>query len=87
MKRFGLVKTTSLLLLPVAMAAGVLLGTAKQEVKEAAGYSLASLPTTIDLNDTSASDIRSYYSSLNQLSTSDRHEQMTNLSAYYSHLK
>ncbi|MBR0294978.1 MAG: endonuclease [Bacilli bacterium] len=40
-------------------------------------YDASSLPTTIDLNDTSSSDIRSYYSSLSSLSTSER--QGTNL--------
>ena len=49
----------------------------KNEFKEAKGYSTSSLPTTIDLNDTSAANIRSYYSSLNNLSTSER--QGTNL--------
>lgn len=47
------------------------------KAKEAQGYNASSLPTTIDLNDTSASNIRSYYSSLNNLSTSER--QGTNL--------
>lgn len=45
--------------------------------KEVSAYSAASLPTTIDLNDTTASNIRSYYSTLNNLSTSER--QGTNL--------
>ncbi len=36
------------------------------------GYSTSSLPTTIDLNDTSAANIRSYYSSLNNKTTSER---------------
>lgn len=47
------------------------------ESKSADAYSVSSLPTTIDLNDTSAANIRSYYSSLNNLSTSER--QGTNL--------
>lgn len=45
--------------------------------KEVDAYSTSSLPSTIDLNDTSAANIRSYYSSLNNLSTSER--QGTNL--------
>ena len=49
----------------------------KNEFKEAKGYSTSSLPTTIDLNDTSAANIRSYYSSLNNLDTNQR--QGTNL--------
>ena len=40
-------------------------------------YTVSELPTTIDLNDTSSSNIRSYYSSLNSLATSQR--QGTNL--------
>ena len=36
------------------------------------GYSTSSLPTTIDLNDTSEANIRSYYSSLNNKPTSER---------------
>jgi len=48
-----------------------------QNVKKVDAYSPSSLPTTIDLNDTSASNIRSYYSSLNNLSQSER--QGTNL--------
>ena len=47
------------------------------KAEESHGYSAASLPTTIDLNDTSASNIRSYYSGLNNLSQSER--QGTNL--------
>lgn len=61
------------------MSAGLsvaLINTSK-DVKEVEGYSASSLPTTIDLNDTSATNIRSYYSSLNNLSTSER--QGTNL--------
>ena len=43
-----------------------------KDVKEVEGYSASSLPTTIDLNDTSEANIRSYYSSLNNKSTSER---------------
>ena len=42
------------------------------EIKEAKGYDTSSLPTTIDLNDSSSADIRSYYSGLNNLSESER---------------
>ena len=48
-----------------------------QNTKSVSAYNASSLPTTIDLNDSTASDIRSYYSSLNNLSTSER--QGTNL--------
>ena len=64
MKNCNFLKNSALLLLPLALAAGVLLGTASPKAKEVEGYSTSSLPTTIDLNDTSASNIRSYYSSL-----------------------
>ena len=46
-------------------------------VEKAEAYSTTSLPTTIDLKDNSASDIRSYYSSLNSLTAAQR--QGTNL--------
>ena len=49
----------------------------KENVKVEGYNAQSSLPTTIDLNDTSAANIRSYYSSLNNLSTSER--QGTNL--------
>ena len=61
-------------------AMGMLIGAfagQKHIYKEAQGYSTSTLPTTIDLNDTSAANIRSYYSTLNNLSTSER--QGTNL--------
>ncbi len=35
-------------------------------------YSIANLPTTINLNDNSKEEIRYYYSSLNSLSESER---------------
>ena len=60
----------------VALTVPVLLSLSKN-AKSVSAYSTSSLPTTIDLNDTSASDIRSYYSSLNNLSDSER--QGTNL--------
>ena len=49
----------------------------KVKAQPAESYSTSTLPTTIDLNDTSAQNIRSYYSSLNSLATSQR--QGTNL--------
>lgn len=56
------------------MSAGisVALANTSKDVKEVEGYSTSSLPTTIDLNDTSEANIRSYYSSLNNKSTSER---------------
>ena len=61
----------------MSIGLSVVLFGANKESKEVEGYSASSLPTTIDLNDTSASNIRSYYSNLNNLSTSER--QGTNL--------
>ena len=52
-------------------AAGVI-SFANKTVKETEAYSGHELPTTIDLNDTSDVNIRSYYSSLNGLSESER---------------
>ena len=56
------------------MAVGTLLGISHfgGKVEKASAYSAASLPTTIDLNAPSTSTIRNYYSSLNNLSTSER---------------
>ena len=55
----------------VALSVPVFLGITNN-AKKADAYNASSLPTTIDLNDTSASNIRSYYSSLDSLSTSER---------------
>ena len=65
--------------LAALMSLGLFIGLSSpsQKIEEVQGYSASSLPTTIDLNDTSASNIRSYYSSLNNLSQSER--QGTNL--------
>ena len=46
-------------------------------VQKVSAYSVANLPTTIDLNDNTADEIRNYYSALNGLSASER--QGTNL--------
>ena len=62
------------------MVAGTLIGINqlnKKFEKVDAYTHQTSCPTTIDLNDTSAANIRNYYSSLNNLSTSER--QGTNL--------
>ena len=66
---FSSILTVSLLAVSISVK--------NENTKKAEGYSAASLPTTIDLNDTSAANIRSYYSSLNNLSQSER--QGTNL--------
>ena len=53
-----------LLMVPFAFKSGT--------THSVSAYSVASLPTDIDLNDTSETDIRSYYSSLNSLTSSER---------------
>ena len=67
-------KIVGFILIGTALGLGLstVLFSPKKAVVESEGYSTSSLPTTIDLNDTSASNIRSYYSSLNNLSTSER---------------
>ena len=64
-----------------ALSAGTTLyvGLSANSNKEtlASSYSVNSVPKNINLNDTSASDIRGYYASLNSLSASER--QGTNL--------
>ena len=55
----------------------LVIGKNSSNALEASNYSTNSVPKNINLNDTSASDIREYYSSLNSLSTSER--QGTNL--------
>lgn len=66
----------SLLGATLATSVGVALAH-NSKADQVSAYSASSLPTTIDLNDTSASNIRSYYSSLNNLATNQR--QGTNL--------
>jgi len=61
----------------MSIGLSVALFSAGKETEKVEGYSTSSLPTTIDLNDTSAANIRSYYSSLNSLETAQR--QGTNL--------
>ena len=63
--------------LKISAALSLLLGVpllvlSNKKASKTDAYSASSLPTTIDLNDTSAANIRSYYSTLNNLSTSER---------------
>ena len=58
--------------LSLVLGSSLVLATKSKEAEQVSGYSASSLPTTIDLNDTSAENIRSYYSSLNNLSESER---------------
>lgn len=68
-------KTTVITSLFAVFALGISLYAAFNEKTtrvEASSYSVRSVPTTIDLNDASESDIRSYYASLNNLSINER---------------
>jgi uncharacterized protein YjdB len=78
MKKSKILVVGALAGLTIASLSAVIAINAKNSV-EAKGYTAQSIAsvTTIDLNDTSASSIRSYYSDLNNLSTSER--QGTNL--------
>ena len=67
----------SILGLSLAVGSSLFVATNSKKATEVEGYSVSSLPTTIDLNDTSEANIRSYYSSLNSLATNQR--QGTNL--------
>ena len=49
----------------------IIASSANKVMKGAEAYSVSSLPTTIDLNDSSDSEIRNYYSSLNGLSSNE----------------
>ena len=63
--------------LSLALGSSLVLAAKPKEAEQVSGYNASSLPTTIDLNDTTAANIRNYYSSLNNLSQSER--QGTNL--------
>ena len=69
--KFKLIATLSLLSLSTT-AFSVAFFTKSKKVEEVDAYSTSSLPTTIDLNDTSEASIRSYYSSLNNIAQSER---------------
>ena len=61
----------SLILSGFALTLGAFL-IPSSNAEESLSYSTSTLPTTIDLNDTSEANIRSYYSSLNNKSQSER---------------
>ena len=66
MKNRNFIKNSIVALLPISLGLGVLLGVNKRPVEQVEGYSAVStLPSTIDLNDSTDSEIRSYYSALN----------------------
>lgn len=68
----------SLLGATIAIGIGVSIAkNSKADEVDASNYSVNTVPTTIDCNDTTDANIRSYYSSLNSLATNQR--QGTNL--------
>lgn len=71
-KSLRLIALTGILALSVPVVLGI-----TSNAKKVDAYTPSSLPTTIDLNDNSAANIRSYYSGLNDKSQSER--QGTNL--------
>ena len=80
MKRKTLIHASVAVSAMAFMVAGTIAGISlfEKKAEKADAYTTqSSCPTTIDLNDTSTANIRSYYSSLNNLSTSER--QGTNL--------
>ena len=56
----------------IALSSVIVAITVNGKEKKVDAYSINSLPTTIDLNDSAASEVRNYYSSLNSLSASER---------------
>ena len=58
--------------LSLVLGSSLVLAAKPNKAKQVEGYSTSSLPTTIDLNDTTPADIRSYYSSLNSLTENER---------------
>lgn len=72
MKNSNFIKNSILALLPISLGLTVLFGVSSSTASGVEAYTGVSLPTTIDLNDTSDSTIRSYYSNLNNLSDSER---------------
>ena len=62
MKNSNFIKNSIIALLPISLGLAVLFGIPAIKSEEVFGYVESSLPSTIDLNDTSSSVIRSYYS-------------------------
>ena len=78
MKNRNFIKNSMMLLLPISLGLGVLFGVNKKSVEKVDGTtSKSTLPTTIDLNDTTPENIRTYYSALDNKTESER--QGTNL--------
>ena len=69
LKAFSLSMITLLTLSAIGV---VFVSTSKESVDEVEAYTASSLPTTIDLNPTTSSDIREYYSDLTSLSNNEK---------------
>ena len=63
---------STMVLSAIAVCAAVGISHFDGKLEQTKAYDTASLPTTIDLNDTAESTIREYYSSLNSLSEDER---------------
>lgn len=71
MKNRNFIKNSIMLLLPISMGIGVLFGTSNKPVEEVSAYTKdGTLTTTIDLRDNTTQEIKNYYSSLSDLSSS-----------------
>ena len=82
-------KISSISLLSLSLCISGLLLTSKNTYRETKGYSNTSLPTTIDLNPTSTTAIRNYYSACNGLSGDNLliklKQVLSNNQKYYSY--
>ena len=74
---FNVIGVASLISASLAGGITAFIYNSHKEVKSTEAYSPSSLPTTIDLNDCTETEIRNYYSGLSSLSESER--QGTNL--------
>lgn len=70
-------KKKLLFLFPIAVIPSLLCTLGRETFQVASAYNISKLPTTINLKDNTADEIRNYYSSLNSLSDEER--QGTNL--------
>lgn len=69
MKNSNFFKNSIVPLLSLALSMGVLFGIQNKSIHEASGYSSSGLPTTIYLDDCNEAEIKSYYSKLKGLSS------------------
>ena len=72
MKRKVILNVVAMSALVGAIFAGTVIYFNEKEVEKTSAYTVSSLPTTIDLNDSTSSEIRNYYSALNSLGSSEK---------------